>query len=58
MLDMPNIRVLEVATFYTMFNLAPVGTSLRAGLRHDAVHAGGSDDIRRSAASASANRAT
>src|SRR5260370_20766501 len=25
MLDMPKIRVLEVATFYTMFNLAPVG---------------------------------
>src|SRR5271163_1853139 len=25
MLDMPNIRVLEVSTFYTMFNLAPVG---------------------------------
>ena len=25
MLDMPNIRVLEVATFYTMFNLVPVG---------------------------------
>lgn len=25
MLDMANIRVLEVATFYTMFNLAPVG---------------------------------
>jgi NADH-quinone oxidoreductase subunit E len=24
-LGMPNIRVLEVATFYTMFNLAPVG---------------------------------
>jgi NADH-quinone oxidoreductase subunit E len=24
-LDMPNIRVFEVATFYTMFNLAPVG---------------------------------
>lgn len=24
-LDMPTIRVLEVATFYTMFNLAPVG---------------------------------
>jgi NADH-quinone oxidoreductase subunit E len=24
-LDMPNIRVLEIATFYTMFNLAPVG---------------------------------
>jgi NADH-quinone oxidoreductase subunit E len=25
MLDMAKIRVLEVATFYTMFNLAPVG---------------------------------
>src|SRR6516164_8018666 len=25
LLDMPNIRALEVATFYTMFNLAPVG---------------------------------
>jgi NADH-quinone oxidoreductase subunit E len=25
MLDMANIRVLEVATFYTMFNLEPVG---------------------------------
>ncbi len=24
-LDMPNIRVLEIATFYTMFNLKPVG---------------------------------
>ena len=24
-LDMPDIRVLEVATFYTMYNLAPVG---------------------------------
>lgn len=28
MLDMPYIRVLEVATFYTMFNLEPVGTFL------------------------------
>ncbi|MGH6877154.1 MAG: NADH-quinone oxidoreductase subunit NuoE [Rhizomicrobium sp.] len=27
-LDMPMIRVLEVATFYTMFNLAPVGRNL------------------------------
>ena len=26
MLGMPFIRVLEVATFYTMFNLHPVGT--------------------------------
>jgi len=25
MLDMPTIRVLEIATFYTMFHLAPVG---------------------------------
>ena len=25
MLDMPFIRVMEIATFYTMFNLAPVG---------------------------------
>ena len=25
MLEMPYIRVLEVATFYTMFQLAPVG---------------------------------
>lgn len=24
-LDMPDIRVLEIATFYTMYNLAPVG---------------------------------
>ncbi|TAL04849.1 MAG: NADH-quinone oxidoreductase subunit E [Rhodospirillaceae bacterium] len=45
MLDMASIRVLEVATFYTMFNLAPVGknhiqvcTSLSCWLR-------GSDDI-------------
>jgi len=28
MLGMPEIRVLEVATFYTMFNLAPVGQHL------------------------------
>ena len=40
MLEMPVIRVLEVATFYTMFNLAPVGknhiqvcTSLSCNLR-------------------------
>jgi NADH-quinone oxidoreductase subunit E len=26
LLDMPKIRVIEVATFYTMFHLAPVGT--------------------------------
>src|ERR1700679_4006060 len=28
MLSMPFIRVLEVATFYTMFNFEPVGTYL------------------------------
>ena len=28
LLDMPRIRVLEVATFYTMFNLSPVGKFL------------------------------
>jgi NADH-quinone oxidoreductase subunit E len=28
LLDMPPIRVLEVATFYTMFNLEPVGEHL------------------------------
>ena len=27
MLDMPQIRVLEVATFYTMFHLEPVGSN-------------------------------
>jgi len=27
-LDMPKIRVMEVATFYTMFNLAPAGEHL------------------------------
>ena len=39
MLDMPVIRVLEVATFYTMFNLEPVGEHPCPGLRHDAVQA-------------------
>lgn len=28
MLDMPRVRVYEVATFYTMFNLKPVGDNL------------------------------
>ena len=30
MLEMPYIRVLEVATFYTQFQLKPVGTKARA----------------------------
>ena len=34
-----TIRVLEVATFYTMFNLEPVGEVLHPVLRHDALHA-------------------
>ncbi len=38
-LNMANIRVMEIATFYTMFNLAPVGPLSRAALRHDAVQA-------------------
>ncbi len=37
LLGMAFIRVYEIATFYTMFNLAPVGRYLRPGLRHDAV---------------------
>ena len=37
MLGMPNIRVLEVATFYTMFHLEPVGAGACPGLRHDAL---------------------
>ena len=39
LLGMPYIRVLEVATFYTMFNLAPVGKYLHPALRHHALHA-------------------
>ena len=39
MLGMAHIRVLEVATFYTMFNLEPVGEIPCADVRHHAVHA-------------------
>ena len=40
MLRMPYIRALEVATFYTQFQLKPVGTpGPRPGVRHHAVHA-------------------
>ena len=38
-LGMAHIRGLEVATFYTMFNLQPVGQIPRAALRHYAVPA-------------------
>jgi NADH-quinone oxidoreductase subunit E len=37
MLSMPFIRVLEVATFYTMFNLEPVGHLSGSGLHHHAL---------------------
>ena len=39
MLDMPYIRVLEIATFYTMFNLVARRQVLRPALRHDALRA-------------------
>ena len=38
-LEMPYIRVYEVATFYTMFRLQPVGTPPRSALWNDALHA-------------------
>ena len=46
MLDMPNIRVLEVATFYTMFNLAPVGSHYVQVCTTTPCMLAGSDDIR------------
>ncbi len=45
-LDMPEIRVLEVATFYTMFNLAPVGDYLIQLCRTTPCWLRGSDGIR------------
>jgi NADH-quinone oxidoreductase subunit E len=45
-LDMPNIRVLEVATFYTMFNLAPVGRHYVQVCSTTPCMLAGSDDIR------------
>ena len=36
-LDMAPIRVYEVATFYFMFNMKPVGQLPPAGLQHDAL---------------------
>ena len=46
MLGMPNIRVLEVATFYTMFNLAPVGRHYVQVCGTTPCMLSGSDDIR------------
>jgi NADH-quinone oxidoreductase subunit E len=39
MLGMAYIRVLEVATFYYMFHLTPVGRWRMSSLRHHALHA-------------------
>lgn len=45
-LDMPKIRVLEVATFYTMFNLEPVGENFVQLCRTTPCWLRGSDDLR------------
>ena len=44
-LDMPFIRVLEVATFYTMFNLGPVGRHLVQVCTTTPCWLAGSDDV-------------
>jgi NADH-quinone oxidoreductase subunit E len=44
-LGMPYIRVLEVATFYTMFNLAPVGRHLVQVCTTTPCWLAGSDDV-------------
>ena len=44
-LSMPSIRVLEVATFYTMFNLHPVGTHLVQVCTTTPCWLRGSDDV-------------
>jgi NADH-quinone oxidoreductase subunit E len=44
-LDMPYIRVLEVATFYTMFNLEPVGRRLVQVCTTTPCWLRGSDDV-------------
>lgn len=45
MLAMPRIRVYEVASFYTMFNLAPVGEHLVQVCRTPSCWLNGSDKI-------------
>jgi NADH-quinone oxidoreductase subunit E len=44
-LEMPYIRVYEVVTFYTMFNLAPVGTNLLSVCGTTPCMLRGSDDL-------------
>ena len=51
LLGMAKIRVLEVATFYTMFNLVAGRPLPRPVLRHDAVHAARRGCAQESAAS-------
>jgi NADH-quinone oxidoreductase subunit E len=46
MLEMPRIRVLEVASFYTMFNLAPVGKYLLQLCGTTPCWLRGSDDLK------------
>ena len=58
-LDMAPIRVYEVATFYTMFNLKPVGSYLLQVCRTTPCWLRGSDELSRRparASSASASR--
>lgn len=45
-LDMPKIRVLEVASFYSMFNLEPVGKNFVQLCRTTPCWLRGSDDLR------------
>jgi NADH-quinone oxidoreductase subunit E len=45
MLDMPPVRVFEVATFYTMFNLEPVGKHLVQVCTTTPCWLRGSDDV-------------
>lgn len=48
-LDMPKIRVLEVASFYSMFNLEPVGEHFVQLCRTTPCWLRGSDDLRAAA---------
>jgi NADH-quinone oxidoreductase E subunit len=48
-LEMPKIRVLEVASFYSMFNLEPVGKNFVQLCRTTPCWLRGSDDLRAAA---------
>ena len=48
-LDMPKIRVLEIASFYSMFNLEPVGKNFVQLCRTTPCWLRGSDDLRTAA---------